>query len=179
MTTHLIGDSQAEGIALHLPAGWMAHAYRGYSTARLRDEVLPSVPIRAGDTVVFVTGGNDTPNAALNDVVRSTAQRILTKGAKLIWVGPVFARVAPDSTVHPQVSRIMQTALAGKPGVAFIDAQAMTRDLANAVNVHLTSASYARYAQRLSAAIGRGSTNVLGIVAVLGVIAYVVKRRYS
>lgn len=177
MTTHLIGDSQAEGIALHLPTGWRAYAHRGYSTARLRDEVLPSVPIRAGDTVIFVTGGNDTPNAALSDVVRSTAQRIITKGAKLIWVGPVFAKVSPDRDVHPQVSEIMRRALSGKAGVAFIDAQAMTRDLANDSNVHLTSASYARYAQRLAAAVGRSSSGVLVFVA-LGAIAYFVKRRY-
>lgn len=177
MTTHLIGDSQAEGIALHLPSGWRAYAHRGYSTQRLRDEVLPTVPIAAGDVVVLVTGGNDTPNANLSDVVRSTAQRIITKGAKLIWVGPVFARVSPDDVVHPQVSEIMRRALAGKAGVAFIDAQAMTRDLANDSNVHLTSASYARYAQRLAAAVGRSSSGALVFVA-LGVLAYVVRRYF-
>ena len=177
MTTHLIGDSQAEGIALHLPTGWRAYAHRGYSTARLRDEVLPSVPIRAGDTVIFVTGGNDTPNAALSDVVRSTAQRIITKGAKLIWVGPVFARVPPDDVVHPQVSEIMRRALVGKAGVAFIDAQAMTRDLATTSNVHLTSASYRTYAQRLERATKGSATSLWGFVA-LGVLAYVARRYF-
>jgi hypothetical protein len=163
---YLIGDSQAEGLApSFLTRGWRVVHRRGYSTRRLRDEVLPNVPFGAGDTVVLVTGGNDDPGSAeLPEVVRSTVALVTRRGAKLVWVGPVFARVLPDATVHPRTAEIHRSNVQGKPGVTWIDAQALTRDLARSTSVHLDVAGYRTYAARLEAALHSSSSSNASLV---------------
>lgn len=164
----LVGDSQAEGLEPHL-RGWRAFPFRGYSTARLKAE-LRAIPFGRGDTVVLVTGGNDDPeSSALPGTVRATAADVLERGARLVWVGPVFAKVAPDDRVHPRTAAIHRAAL--PPGVRWIDAAPLTRDLARTTNVHLTSAGYRLYAQRLEAAMRGSGSAWLGLAA-LAALAY-------
>jgi hypothetical protein len=176
----LIGDSQAEGLKPSFSSrpDWRVFDRRGYSTRRLRDSVLDEALALRPSLVVFVTGGNDDPGAAgYAELLRSTAERIVRTGAQLVWVGPVFARVAPDSTVHPRTAAAMRAALAGKPGVRFVDAQALTSDLARSTNVHLDAAGYRTYAQRLEAAMRAGSGAALGAALLVAVGAWLVARR--
>jgi hypothetical protein len=173
----LIGDSQAEGLApFFRAAGWTVFDRRGYSTRRLRDEVLPDVRIAPGELVLWISGGNDDPNAALSETVRSSIERLQRAGASVIWTGPVFARVSPDASVHPLVAEIHRAAVRGKSGVRWIDAQSLTRDLARTSNVHLDRAGYAAFAERLQRAAARGSSFALGALALgalaLGALAY-------
>ena len=151
-----VGDSQAEGLKPYLEAqGIQTFDHRGWSTRRLRDEALAEVLATNPDAILLITGGNDDPTASTYpEVVRSTATAFTSRGAKLYWVGPVFARVSPDSGVHPQVATAMRNNLSGKSRVVFIDAQPLTRDLARTTNVHLTSEGYRTYAQRLLKTIG-------------------------
>ena len=169
----LIGDSQAEGLKPSFSSrpDWRVFDHRGWSTRRLRDEVLDAALALRPSLVVFVTGGNDDPDSAsLPEVVRSTAERVRRAGAQLVWVGPVFAKVMPDAVVHPRTAAVMRAALEGKPGVRYVDAQALTRDLARSENVHLTAAGYRAYAQRLEAAMRSGSSSAaLGVAAFLAV----------
>ena len=172
---YLIGDSQAEGLAPHLP-GWRTFPFRGYSTSRIKAE-LRTIPFGRGDTVVLVTGGNDDPDSsALPGTVRATALNVLERGARLVWVGPVHAKVQPDAQVHPRTAAIHRAAL--PPGVRWIDAAPLTRDLARSTNVHLDRAGYATYAQRLEAAMRSSSSSapVLIGLALLG--AAIVTRRW-
>lgn len=180
MTTYLVGDSQAEGLGPYFRAkGWRVYDRRGYSTRRLRDEVLPSVPFGARDTVVLVTGGNDDPDSAsLPEVVRTTAALVTGRGAQLVWVGPVFAKAMPDAVVHPRTAELHRRNVAGKPGVTWIDAQPLTRDLARATNVHLDAAGYRLYAQRLEAAARAGGGSSWALLAFAGLVAAVATRRW-
>lgn len=180
MTTILVGDSQAEGLALAARAmGWRVYDRRGYSTRRLRDEVLPSVPIALGDTVVIVTGGNDDPESStLSEVVRTTVERLqraVGVTGKIYWVGPVAARVQPDAQVHPRTAAVHRAAVAGKSRTTWIDAQPLTRDLARSTNVHLDAAGYRIYAERLAKAM-QGSS--LAWLAVAGIALAVITRRW-
>lgn len=161
---YLVGDSQAEGLGPHVPASWRAFPFRGYSTARLKGE-LRAIPFGRGDTVVLVTGGNDDPDSsALPGTVRATAADVLSRGAALIWVGPVHAKVQPDAQVHPRTAAIHRAAL--PPGVRWIDAAPLTRDLARSTNVHLDRTGYRTYAARLEAAM-RGSGSGLAYAGAL------------
>lgn len=170
---YLIGDSQAEGLAPSFrAAGWRVYDRRGFSTRRLRDEVLPTLPLRAGDTVLVVTGGNDDPDSPqLGEAVRTTAERLLRAigpSGRVFWVGPVAAKVLPDAVVHPRTAEVHRRALEGKTGLTWIDAQPLTRDLARSTNVHLDAAGYRTYATRIDAALragvsGRGGLALVGL----------------
>lgn len=177
---YLIGDSQAEGLGPSFRAkGWRVFDRRGYSTRRLRDEVLPTLPLRADDVVVLVTGGNDDPDSsALPEVVRTTVERITRSGARLFWVGPVAAKVQPDAQVHPRTAAVHRANVSGKPNVTWIDAQPLTRDLARSSNVHLDAAGYRLYAQRLEAAMRSSSGSGLALVALALLGAAVITRRW-
>lgn len=166
---YLVGDSQAEGLApFFRAAGWTVSDHRGYSTARLRDEVLPTLGLRAGDTVVIVTGGNDDPdNAALPEIVRTTLARLegaVGASGRVFWVGPVYAKVIPDANEHPRTAAIHRAQVVGKAGATWIDAQPLTRDLARTTNVHLDAAGYRSYAARLTSAMRDGGGG-LGVAA--------------
>lgn len=173
---YLIGDSQAEGLApFFRAAGWRVYDRRGFSTRRLRDEVLPTLPLRAGDTVVVVTGGNDDPDSPqLSEAVRTTAERLLRAigpSGRVFWVGPVAAKVLPDAVVHPRTAEVHRRALEGKTGLTWIDAQPLTRDLARSTNVHLDREGYRAYAARIDAALragvsGRGGIALVGLALV-------------
>lgn len=176
----LIGDSQAEGLApFFRAAGWRVHDHRGFSTRRLRDEVLPVAGIAPGDTVVIVTGGNDDPDSgALPEVVRTTIERLQSAvgpTGRVFWVGPVAAKVMPDAAVHPRTAAVHRAQAVGKRRVTWIDAQPLTRDLARATNVHLDANGYRLYAQRLTKAM---QSSGLAWLAVAGLVAAVLTRRW-
>lgn len=156
----VIGDSQAEGLLPWLRRSGFAtagsSAHRGWSSTRLIELVNSE-----GEPVVFVAGGNDTPNAGYPARVLGIASRL---PAGSVWVGPVAARVAPDATVHEQVAELQREALEST-GVRWVDARPLTRDLANATNVHLTRANYERFAKRLEARIrGRNQGGIPGLL---------------
>jgi hypothetical protein len=179
---HLVGDSQAEGLApFFRAAGAAVSDHRGYSTRRLRDEVLPTLRIAPGDTVVVVTGGNDDPDSAqLPEIVRSTAERLeraVGSSGRVFWVGPVFARVLPDATVHPRTAAVHRAAVAGKARVSWIDAQPLTRDLARSTNVHLDAAGYREYAERLMRAM-QSSGSGLALFALVSLAVAIATRKW-
>lgn len=163
----VLGDSQAEGLAPFLRAsGFTVIDRRGWSTARLRGE-LGAILARRPELVVLVTGGNDDPDApGYAELLRGIVAQVRASGAKLVVVGPVFAKVQPDAQVHPRTAAKIRAALAGT-GATFIDAQPLTRDLARDSNVHLDRAGYAVYAARLERALRPGSGALLGL-ALLG-----------
>lgn len=171
MTYAIVGDSQAEGLA---PAfrerGILVRDFRGYTTSRLIAEAQnlllqnPNVT-----TLVVVSGGNDTPNAAYADAVGRMYDAVVRFGGReLIWVGPVHAQVSPDSEVHPQVAQIQKTTLTGKPRARWINGADLTRDLSRPSNVHLTAANYRVFADRLASRLTVGSGLAIAAVVAFG-----------
>lgn len=181
----VVGDSQAEGLLFRvaLPAKLgdrLAGGYdhRGWSTSRLLregaiGEAADAALARNAKLLIF-SGGNDNDVLAtpanldrykntLLDVVGALARKSAAAGRPLevVWFGPVFARIAPDSEQHPATAQAMRTILAtseaqarareggSRLSVRWVDSQPLTRDLAREENVHLTSDGYGTFADRV------------------------------
>jgi len=159
VTYALIGDSQGVGLELPLRrllgrALVFADPKSGWTTGRIRrDGPFASALASPASTIVLVTGGNDNPldRTALLDM----GELARAAGKGFIVVGPTFA-LTDDAARHDRARADIEAALRRKPGVRFVDAYPMTRDLARPENVHLTAAGYGAYAGRLSAALATG-----------------------
>lgn len=167
MTTYaLIGDSQGQGLAAPLAAQLpvvFSEPHVGWTTGRVVGSPLDGALASSASTILMVTGGNDDPlNVGAFD---GAVARIRRAGKSLVVVGPVFART-DDAPRHDAARSALSTA-AARNGVPFIDAYPMTRDLASTANVHLTTAKYVTYAQRLAVAVkGGGGPGVLGAIGI-------------
>lgn len=184
MTTFaLIGDSQGVGVqdelSRLLPIVF-ADPKVGWTTARISGEPFDRALGSSADTILLMTGGNDSPVSA--DALLGMVERTRRARKRLIVVGPVFA-LTDDAARHDRARAQLQTILApavrASPGVVrWVDAYPMTRDLASTANVHLTAARYRTYAARIANAVRGSSTGigVLGWGALAFVVAYAITR---
>jgi hypothetical protein len=162
----VLGDSQGVGalpeIARELNVVH-SNPQVGWTTRRTFNEALPAALASSATTIIVITGGNDEPgpgSRAVTDLVRA----VRAAGKRAIIVGPVFAIHQPEAGAH-DIVRGPLLAAARAAGAKAIDAYPLTRDLARASNVHLTTANYTIYGRRIVSAMkssGWGGT-ILGI----------------
>ncbi len=162
----VVGDSQGVGALPELSRELhvvYANPQVGWTTRRTFNEALPAALASSATTILVITGGNDTPGPgarAVTDLVNA----VKAAGKRAIVVGPIYAIHEPEATNHAAV-RGPLLAAARAAGAKAIDAFPLTRDLARASNVHLTTANYVIYGRRLVTAMkssGWGGT-LLGI----------------
>lgn len=190
------GDSQAQGLLLDgaLPrllgeALVSRHPHPGWSTRRLRDEGMIGAALRelarapaTRRVLLVVAGGNDTPpttataQARYRELLLAVADDARNAGVELVWIGPVFARVSPDAAQHPLVANAQRAAFDGS-SVRWIDAQPLTRDLARDDNVHLATADYGVFAERVKGQLEGSGGGGLLLLSVLGLGAWVLFSR--
>jgi len=194
----VVGDSQSEGLLFRnalpdLLAGQLVAGFdhRGWSSGRLLREgaigEAADAALRAGATLLIFSGGNDTAGSSsypetLLDIVRALATKSARAGRPLrvVWFGPVFARIAPDREQHPATARAMASVLGsaearaaaevpgGRLSLRWVDSQPLTADLAREENVHLDAAGYRTFASRVLRAVGgEPGTAAAGGAAVL------------
>jgi len=172
MTYALIGDSQADGLAVPLarmlPIDF-SEPHVGWTTAAIFGDPLTRALASPASTVLVVTGGNDDPlNATAfdNGIVRARSF-----GKQIVIVGPVFA-LTSDAPRHDR-ARVALGNAAQRNGLRFVDAYPLTRDLANNSNVHL-GPRYPDYALRLASGLKSSGGGAGPIIAgaVLAVLAW-------
>lgn len=172
MTYALIGDSQADGLAVPLarllPIDF-SEPHVGWTTASIFGDPLTRALASQASTVLVVTGGNDDPLSA--SAFDNGVARARSFGKNVVIVGPVFA-LTSDAPRHDR-ARVALGNAAQRNGLRFIDAYPLTRDLANTSNVHL-GARYPEYAQRLAAEVKGGGSSVgaIAVGAALAVLAW-------
>jgi hypothetical protein len=176
----LFGDSQMQGLGNHLPALLRAmgatdvgvSAHPGLS---LKQAYLQHPRVSAGYDVVIVSfGGNNPPptqeiaNRYMNALLAQFGDR------EVAWITVLPAEDPTIQVARGRMERWQKTFLPGK-GVVVLDGRKLADGIRRADGLHLTSAGYRVFAQRVARAIALSETSAPSIVPLgitLGLIAF-------